>query len=175
MEAEARVRKSPSLQKVHGLQTRDETSFRPEMLKRYAIIFFIATGAFVLGYGAMWLSSKQNETKLTSVVKTLRPSVLQNDLATASINAYQGKFEQARLQASTFFTDLRAEVERDNSAFGPGEQEALQSIISQRDETITMLAREEPGSAGRLSEMYFRFMQMKNSAVAGDNQNTETF
>jgi hypothetical protein len=175
MEAENRIGKSHRFREVQGSYSGAKGIVRPAIVKRVGTIFVIAVGAFMLGYGAMWVSSKQDETELKAIVEKLRPSVLQNDLATAAINAQQGDFEQARLQASAFFTDLRAELERDNSAFGPSEDQAVRSIISQRDETITMLARKDPASADHLAKMYFKFMLAKNATVAADKQNSPSF
>jgi len=112
----------------------------------------------------MWLSARNYETERDAAVKTLRPSVLQNNLATATINARRGEFEQARQQTSDFFTDLRAEVDREESAFSPQQREAVQQILAQRDETITQLARNDAAAAvDRLTDLYFAFMQAKNS------------
>lgn len=136
---------------------------KSETLKRVGIVGAIALVAFLLGFVPMWLSARNYENERDTVQKTLRPSVLQNNLATAAINARRGEFEQARQQTSDFYTDLRAEVDREESAFSLRQREAVQPILAQRDETITLLARNDAAAVDRLTDLYFAFVQMKNS------------
>lgn len=143
----------------------DNVTINPETLKRLGIVGLIALGAFLLGFVPMWLSSEGYESEVKKLTTTLRPSVLQNNLATATINARRGEFEQALQETSGFFTDLRAELERSESAFANEQQQSVRSMLEQRDETITMLARSDPAGADRLTELYFKFIQVKNSAV----------
>lgn len=140
------------------------TGGKNETLKRVGIFGAIALVAFLLGFLPAWLSARGYENERDAAVKTLRPSVLQNNLATATINARRGEFEQARQQTSDFFTDLRAEFDREETAFSPPQQrEAVQQILAQRDETITQLARNDAAAVDRLTDLYFAFMQAKNS------------
>ncbi len=134
-----------------------------ERLKKAAIVGAIALVAFLLGFLPMWLSARTHENERDAAIKTSRPSVLQNTLATATINARRGEYEQARQQTSDFFTGLRAEIERDASAFKTEQIKSAQPILPQRDETITLLARIDAAAADRLTDLYFAFMQMKNS------------
>ncbi len=136
-----------------------------EMLKKVAAVGVIALVAFLLGFLPMWLSARSTENERDAAIKTLRPSVLQNTLATATINARRGEFEQARQQTSEFFTDLRAEVEREPGAFNAEQIKAAQPLLAQRDETITQLARNDAAAVERLTDLYFAFMQMKNSTA----------
>jgi hypothetical protein len=138
-------------------------SGRNEMLKHVGIVGTIALIAFLLGFLPMWLSARGYENEREVVQKTLRPSVLQNNLATATINAQRGEFEQARQQTSDFFTDLRAEVDREGTAFSLQQHKTIQSILAQRDDTITLLARNDAAAIDRLTNLYFAFMQVKNS------------
>ncbi len=139
------------------------TSGKNETLKRVGIVGAIALVAFLLGFLPTWLSARGYENERDAAVKTLRPSVLQNTLATATINARRGEFEQARQQTSDFFTDLRVELDREETAFSLQQREAVQPILAQRDETITQLARNDAAAVERLTDLYFAFMQMKNS------------
>lgn len=136
---------------------------RTATLRRISLVAGIALVAFLLGFLPMWLSARNHENERDTVQKALRPSVLQNTLATAAINARRGEFEQARQQTSDFFTDLRAEIDRAESAFGAEQISAAQPILTQRDETITLLARNDSAAAERLTDLYFAFMQVKNS------------
>ncbi len=141
------------------------TSGAKETLKWVGIVGAIALGAFLLGFLPMWLSSREYEAERDAMQKTLRPSELQNSLATATINARRGEFEQARQQTSDFFTDLRAEIDREGTSFSSPQREAARPILAQRDETITLLARNDAAAVDRLTDLYFAYMQMKNSSV----------
>jgi len=141
-------------------------SGKNEMLKRVGIVGAIALVAFLLGFVPMWLSARNYENERDAVQKTLRPSVLQNNLATAAINARRGEFEQVRQQTSDCFTHLRAEIDREESSFSPQQREAVLPILAQRDETITLLARNDAAAVDHLTDLYFAFMQVKNSPAA---------
>ena len=136
-----------------------------EMLKKIGIIGAVALVAFLLGFLPMWFSARSTEAERDAAIKTLRPSVLQNTLATAAINARRGEFEQARQQTSEFFTDLRAEIDRESGAFNAEQIKVAQPLLAQRDETITQLARNDVTAVDRLTDLYFAFMQMKNSTA----------
>ncbi len=138
-----------------------------EMLKKAGIVGAVALVAFLLGFVPMWLSARTHENERDAAVKTLRPSVLQNTLGTAALNARRGEFEQARQQTSDFFTELRAEMERETSAFSAQQRSAAQPILAQRDETITQLARNDAAAVDRLTDLYFNFMQIKNTPEPG--------
>lgn len=135
---------------------------RKTMVRRFGIIAAVGLALFLLGLVPMWLSARSIENERDSAQVNLRQSVLQNNLATAALNARRGEYEQSRQQASSFFTELRAEVEREKSLFTPQQQEAMQPIMAVRDETITMLARNDPASAERLSDLYFTLLQLGN-------------
>jgi hypothetical protein len=167
MEVEDRVRESQGYREArrNAAATDRADTIQPRTLNRIAIIGAIALGAFLLGLIPMWLASKGYENELAALTKTLRPSVLQNNLATATINAQRGEFEHARQQTSSFFSDLRGELERSESSFVREQHEAVNAILEQRDDTITLLARSDPASAERLTDLYFNFIQVKNSAV----------
>jgi hypothetical protein len=152
------------IREVRNVKTETGTAgVKSETLKRVGIVGTIALVAFLLGFLPAWLSARNYENERDAAQKTLRPSVLQNNLATAVINARRGEYEQSLQQTSDFFTDLRAEVDREESAFSRQQREAVQSILAQRDETITLLARNDAAAVDRLTGFYFAFMQAKNS------------
>ena len=141
---------------------------RRRTLKRYGIVGAIALISFLLGYLPAWLSARNFENERDEAVKTLRTSMLQNNLATATINARRGEFEQARQQASDFFTNLRAEIDRGEPAFSLQQRETVQPILAQRDEIITLLARNDAAAVDRLTDVYFVFLQAKSLAAASE-------
>ena len=135
----------------------------PNKINLVLIAGGIAVASFLIGFASMWMTSKGYENDRDNLAEKLRPSVMQNSLATAAINSRNGEFEGARKQASQFFTELRSELQREQSAFEPGQRNEMDSILSERDETITLLARNDPAGAERLSELYFKFVHAKNS------------
>ncbi|MDI1241451.1 MAG: hypothetical protein PSX80_05970 [bacterium] len=135
---------------------------RKSMLKRVGIFGAIGLAIFLLGFVPMWLSARSTANERDTAQVNLRLSVLQNNLATAALNARRGEYEQSRQQASSFFTELRSEAEREQSAFTPQQQIALKPILADRDEAITLLARNDPASTERLSDLYFTLLQIRN-------------
>lgn len=131
-------------------------------LKRFGIYGAIGLALFLLGFVPMWLSANSAKNARDASQLTLRQSALQNGLATAALNARRGEYEQARQEASSFFTELRTEVESEQSAFSSPQREAVQPILAARDETITMLARNDPAAGERLSDLYFNLIQVRN-------------
>ena len=158
---------APHYRRTDHVHVTDAADARHRKLNRIGIVLPLILAAILLGFTPMWLTSKAYKNQLNAVLTTLRPSVLQNDLATATINAHRGEFERSRQQASNFFTDLSAELKLKESSFNPGQVESIESILRQRDEIITLLARKDPMGANRLSDLYFQFTQIKNSSVPG--------
>ncbi|MEO6334712.1 MAG: hypothetical protein ABIO91_06975 [Pyrinomonadaceae bacterium] len=148
--------------KTNG-ETRASEVKNETLLKKAGIVGVVALAAFLLGFVPMWISARTQENERAAAIKTLRLSVLQNTVGTAALNARRGEFEQARQQASDFYTDFRTEMERETSAFDAQQRSAAQPILAQRDETITLLARNDTAAVDRLTDLYFAFMQMKNS------------
>jgi hypothetical protein len=59
------------------------------------------------------------------------------------------------LEASAFFTEARSEIDQgDKSALTREQRDALGPLLAPRDELITLLARSDPASADRLSNLY---------------------
>ncbi len=145
--------------KVEGLAVDEESRKR---LWRIGIFGAAGLALFLLGLVPMWISARSAGNERDAAQMHLRQSVLQINVATAALNARRGEYEQSRQQASSFFTELRAEVEREQTAFTSQQREAMQPILAARDETITMLARNDPASSERLSELYFTLLELRN-------------
>ena len=109
-------------------------------LRRVITLAVLMSIVFLLGFGPMWYKKQLNLARI------------QNILASSAINAWQGNYEQARLSASVFFTSLLAETERQNDSFLS--QAEKKEIFIHRDEIITLLARNDPASANKLSDLY---------------------
>ena len=127
----------------------------------YAVLLLIA---FLLGFVPMWLQSRESASRLAEAEHQLSLARLENALASAVIDARQGEYESARQAASNFFTSLRAETDRGNdSALSPAQREGVQPLYTRRDEIITLLARGDPASADRLSDLYVLYRKIMNS------------
>jgi hypothetical protein len=118
---------------------------------------------FLFGFGLMWLKSRECSGRLSQAEHQVSIGRIENGLASAAIDARRGAYEPARQAASSFFTSLRAEIDRGNdSAFSQAQREGLQTAFSGRDEIITLLARSEPASADRLSDLYVSYRKIMN-------------
>jgi hypothetical protein len=88
---------------------------------------------------------------------------MQNNLASSVIDARRGDYEPARQAASQFFTSLRAEADKgDVSTLTPAQREGVEPLFTRRDEIITLLARSDPASADRLSDLYVSYRKVMN-------------
>lgn len=126
--------------------------------KRAALYATTLVVAFLLGFVPMWLSARERRRQLGETQKSLRLAVMQNELASAVIDARRGEYEQARRAASNFFTAVRDEMDRQQDAAISAEQAAaLRPVLAERDEIITLLARSDPASADRLTQLYLAF------------------
>jgi hypothetical protein len=88
---------------------------------------------------------------------------MQNNLATAVIDARRGDYEPARQATSQFFTSLRVEIDSEgDSAFTAAQRETAKSLFSRRDEIITSLARGDVVSVDQLSDLYVSYRKNIN-------------
>lgn len=127
--------------------------FKGAMIGLVAVIL-----AFVLGFLPMWLKAGRSEKEGDAARAELRVSQLQSTLASAAIDARRGEYERARQAASEFFSRVSEETDRGaESAFTAAQRGALAPLFSQRDQIITLLARSDPASADRLSDLHVAF------------------
>ena len=86
---------------------------------------------------------------------------MENHLGSAVIHARRGDYEPARQAASQFYTSLRAEIDKgDSSSLTRAQGQAMQSLFDGRDELITLLARSDPASADRLSDIFVAYRKV---------------
>lgn len=144
-----------------------ETSTRPGLAlwQRSAIAAALLIIAFLAGLIPVWLSGRETTNQLAAAQSNLRISQLQNRLASAAVNAKRGEYEPARVAASDFFTDLRAEVDRPESAFSTEQEGAVRPILEQRDQVITQLARYDADAAENLMNLYVTYVQAVSPAA----------
>jgi hypothetical protein len=116
---------------------------------------------FLLGFVPMWLKSREDSSVLYEVGHQKSRARIQNYLASSAIDAQRSNYESALQEASCFFTSLRAETEnRDASALLSAEIEGVQQLFTEQDDLITLLARRDPASAERLSDLYVSYRQI---------------
>jgi len=124
----------------------------------YAVLLLVA---FLLGFIPMWWKSRECSGSLSEAEHQLSLARLQNALASAVIDARRGDYEPARQAASDFFTYVRAETDRgDASALSPAQREGVLPLLTRRDEIITLLARSDPVSAERLSDLHVSYRKI---------------
>lgn len=129
------------------------------MVRRFVWYAAVIVAAFLLGFFPMWLSARARASERDAAQQALRLSRIENRLARAAIDARRGDYEPARAAASAFYTELRMEIDRDDSALPPPPHDALQSLLSDRDEMITLLARNDPAVAERLSQAHVSYRE----------------
>jgi hypothetical protein len=132
------------------------------VMRRIIIYAGVLLVVFLLGFVPMWLKSRAATGKLAETEHELTLLKMQNSLATAVIDARRGDYEPARQAASQFYNSLRAEMDRGDSSATNAQRQALQPLFDGRDEVITLLARSDPASADRLSDLYSAYRKIMN-------------
>ena len=125
------------------------------LARRLAIYAGVLLFGFLLGFVPMWLEARASAGRLAEAERRLTLVGMQGDLAAAAIDARRGDYEPARQAVSRFFTSLRAEIDKgDTTGLTQAQRAGLQPLFAGRDEIITFLARSDPASADRLSDLY---------------------
>lgn len=134
-------------------------------MQRYIIYAGILLIVFLLGFIPMWLKARTVTSSLAETDHQLVRCSMQSNLASAVIDARRGDYEPARQALSKFFSSLNAEIDKgsNSSNFTRTEREAMQPLFDGRDELITLLARSDPASADRLSDLFVAYRKIMNS------------
>lgn len=122
----------------------------------YAAVLLIV---FLLGLVPMWFKSRAATNNLAEAERQLVISKTQNDLASAAIDARRGDYEPARQALSRFFTAIGAET-GSSSHYTEAQRKSMQPLFAARDELITLLARNDPSSADRLSDLFVAYRKI---------------
>ena len=138
---------------------------------KLAVICAVVIIAFLVGFVPMMVQKWKVQDELTSTQKQLRRSEIKGLLTTAIVEAKRGEYEQARQNASSFFTRLDVEQKaEENERFLKAEEiSKLGPIFTERDAIITMLAQRDPASVERLTNIYSAFME---ATVTANPQST---
>ena len=130
-------------------------------IQRYAIYAGVLLVVFLLGFIPMWLKARTAANTLAETEHQLALCKMQSDLASAVIDARRGDYEPARQALSRFFTSLSAERDKtDSSIYTEAQRNSLQPLFTGRDELITLLARNDPASADRLSDLFVAYRKI---------------
>jgi hypothetical protein len=139
-------------------EVQPETVKSTPLMRRFIIYGAVLLAAFLLGLVPMWLKARQCAVSLAEADRQLFLVRMQHNLASAAIDARRGEYEPARQAASQFFTSVRAEIdEGDASDLTQAQRQGVAPLLASRDELITLLARSDPASADRLSELYVKY------------------
>jgi hypothetical protein len=112
----------------------------------------------LIGFIPMWLRARQRTSERDQALENLRKSELHNELLEAALDSRRGQYESARKELSQFFTSLSAVADQKNDLdLTPEQRKSFQPMLSARDELITLLARNDPASADRLSDLDVAF------------------
>lgn len=118
---------------------------------------------FLLGLVPMWLKARAANNRFAESERHLTLARIQNDLASAVIDARRAEYEPARQAASQFFTTVQAEVAKgDSSGYTRAQADQLRQLFAGRDELITLLARSDPASADRLTDLFVTYRKIMN-------------
>ena len=136
----------------------------PNTFKRVGVYLAVALVVFLLGLVPMWLKARDAASQRDAARRELRLSRTQGALASAVIDARRGEYETARQTVSDFFTTLRGELDAgEDSPLDARQRDSVAPLIRERDDIITLLARSDPASADRLSDLYVSY----RAAVGG--------
>ena len=144
------------------LQQKPATS--SPVMRRFIIYAAVLLIVFLLGFVPMWLKARTATNTLMETERQLFLARTQNDLASAVIDARRGEYEPARQAVSRFFTSLGQEIDKSSSSsYTQAQRQAMQPLFAGRDELITLLARSDPASADRLSDLFAAYRKAMNS------------
>lgn len=132
-----------------------EAPAKPAPSRRWLAVLITVVLAFGLGFVPMWLKAGRHGSERDAARHEVKRLQLEGLVAAAAVDARRGEYEPARQAASQFFTALGAELDlAQNSSLSVAQQGALKPLLTQRDGLITLLARSDPASAERLTEVY---------------------
>ncbi|MCA1632190.1 MAG: hypothetical protein LC802_00375 [Acidobacteria bacterium] len=148
--------------RARDVQPRPEPVVKSTPLaRRVGIYAVVLLAGLLLGFVPTWLKARESADKLAKTEQQLGLARLQNTISSAVIDARRGDYEPSRQAASQFFTELRAEADRgESSSFTAAQRNGVEPLFAQRDEIITLLARSDPASADRLSDLYAAYRKV---------------
>lgn len=138
-----------------------EVTPNSDAVKRWLIRIGALLLAFLIGFVPMWLNNRQLNRSLEERDRELRRGRIQNVLASAAIYARRGEYETARQNTSSFYTELSQEMDKGaNSILTEQERLAMNTVLVERDEMITLLSRNDPAAGERLSNVFVEYSNL---------------
>src|SRR5262249_11554597 len=133
------------------------------LMQRILIYAGVLLVVFLLGFVPMWLKARAAGNRLAETEQHLILASMQNNLASAVIDGRRGEYELPRRAVSDFFTTVQAEIAKgESSAYTQAQRQQLQQVLGARDELITLLARSDPASADRLTNLFVAYRKIMN-------------
>ncbi|MGD2071704.1 MAG: hypothetical protein PVI57_23770 [Gemmatimonadota bacterium] len=132
----------------------DETPRRgPWSPRNILIVGGLLVVAFLAGFVWQWVEARQARTERDEARLELTFQELENQLASAVIQAENESFESSRELMSRFFTGLQSNI---GQAPTDARRE-LEQLLARRDAVITAVSRSDPASTDLLTRMYTRY------------------
>jgi hypothetical protein len=132
-------------------------SFSERATQFRGLVIVLLVG-FLIGFVPMWLRARQRTSERDQALHKLETSELRDQLSAAALDSRRGQYEIARKELSGFFTSLTTVMGGKNDPeITPERLKSLQRVFSERDELITLLARNDPASADRLLDLDLAF------------------
>ncbi len=151
-------------EKMNNSESENKNNMQ-EKLVRWGTFAVIVLIAFLIGLVPMWLNARNIAAEHEVTKKLLVKEEINNSLMRAVIDARLGEYESARQSASSFFSRLRAEIDKEKeSAYSADEIGKLKNIFDNRDSTITMLAQRDQASVERLTDIFQTYRQAAAAA-----------
>lgn len=123
-----------------------------------------AVVVFLAGFLPMWSRARSLEAELERTRHDLRMARLEGQLGAALSESLRSNYERSRQLMADFFTTLQGTV---GEVREPAQRRALEGILAQRDEIITLLSRAQPESTQRLMILYTTYFATMDPAGAG--------
>lgn len=117
---------------------------------------------FALGFFPQWSRAGSLQAELERTQHELTMARLEGRLGAALAESQRSNYERARQLMADFYPDLQDNLARVGD---PADRRALQAILDQRDEVITLLSRAEPESTQRLMLLYTQYFQAVDPAA----------
>lgn len=134
-------------------------------LRLVALAALALVAAFLIGF----LPQRARANRLSDALREKRYELqmarLEGRLGAALAESLRGNHERARQLMSDFYVELQGTVHRVGDA---GQRQALDGILAQRDEVITLLSRAQPEATQRLMILYTTYFAAMDPAARGN-------
>lgn len=122
--------------------------------------------AFLLGLIPMWILAYNRGSEKDRALQELKAVTLRDTVAAAALYGKRGEYERSRQLASQFFGDLRSKLESTQQS--APEHAVLSKIMLERDDVITLLARNDPAGVERLFQIEYQVRQAPPGAIVAN-------